>query len=66
MARTMIRSLLYYCLLSSVNVWAQNSIGLRAASNLRGILLELQLMVNIYETIMIMDNTTSQLEIIIN
>ena len=36
--RTMIISLLYYCLLSAANVRAQNPIGLRAASNLRGIL----------------------------
>ena len=34
----MIVALLYYCLLSSIDVRAQNSIGLRAASNLRGIL----------------------------
>ncbi len=38
MARTMVISLLYYCLLSSVSVWAQNPIGLRASSFLRGIL----------------------------
>jgi hypothetical protein len=39
MAQIMIISLLYYCLLSSISVWAQNPIGLRAASTLRGILL---------------------------
>jgi endo-1,4-beta-xylanase len=36
MARTII-SLLYFCLLSSVSIWAQNPIGLRASSYLRGI-----------------------------
>ena len=30
--------LLYFCLLSGVNVWAQNPLGLRAASYLRGLL----------------------------
>ena len=35
----MIISLLYYCLLSSMSVRGQNPIGLRAASNLRGIML---------------------------
>jgi endo-1,4-beta-xylanase len=39
MVQIMIISLLYYCLLSSISVWAQNPIGLRAASTLRGILL---------------------------
>ena len=38
MARTMIISLLYYCLLSSMSVWGQNPIGLRASSFLRNIL----------------------------
>jgi GH35 family endo-1,4-beta-xylanase len=38
MTQTMVISLLYYCLLSSVSVGAQNPIGLRASSFLRGIL----------------------------
>jgi endo-1,4-beta-xylanase len=38
MAQTIILPLLYYCLLSSASVSAQNPIGLRASSHLRGIL----------------------------
>jgi len=37
MARTLL-SLLYFCLLSNVVIWAQNPIGLRASAALRGIL----------------------------
>ncbi len=38
MARRIIISLLYYCLLSTVCIWAQNPFGLRGAAFLRGVL----------------------------